>query len=83
MGEANHARRRAAPSNLSNVAVSAQDPSGARVEIMQDPNNGWSFDVTEANIVLDGTACDHLQNGTYTSFQFIYARDGVTICIDN
>jgi|SRR5579863_2096501 len=72
-----------APSNLDNVAVSAQDPSGARVEIMQDPTNGWSFDATKANIVLNGTACDDLQNGTYTSFQFIYACAGVTICIDN
>ena len=72
-----------APSNLDNVAVSAQDPSGARVEIMQDPTNGWSFDATKANIVLNGTACDNLQNGTYTSFQFIYACAGVTICIDN
>ncbi len=72
-----------APSNLDNVAVSAQDPTGARVEIMQDPTNGWSFDATKANIVLNGTACDELQNGTYTSFQFIYACAGVTICIDN
>jgi len=72
-----------APSNLDNVAVSAQDPTGARVEIMQDPTNGWSLDATKANIVLNGTACDELQNGSYTSFQFIYACAGVTICIDN
>ena len=72
-----------APSNLDNVAVSAQDPTGARVEITQDPSNGWSFDATKANIVLNGTACDELQNGSYTSFQFIYACAGVTICIDN
>lgn len=72
-----------APSNLSNVAVSAQDPSGARVEITQDPTNGWSFDATKANIILNGTACDDLQDGTYTNFQFIYACSGVVICIDN
>ena len=72
-----------APSNLSNVAVSAEDSSGARVEIMQDPANGWSFDATKANIVLNGTACTNLQNGTYTNYQFIYACAGVTICIDN
>ena len=72
-----------APSNLANVAVSAQDPSGARVEITQDPTNGWSFDATKANIVLNGTSCDELQSGTYTAFQFIYACAGVTICIDN
>ena len=72
-----------APSNVNNVAVSAEDPSGARVEIMQDPANGWSFDATKANIVLNGTACDELQSGTYKNFQFIYACAGVTICIDN
>jgi hypothetical protein len=72
-----------APSNLANVAVSAQDPSGARVEIMQDPANGWSFDATKANIILNGAACTNLQDGMYTSYQFIYACSGVTICIDN
>lgn len=72
-----------APSNVNNVAVSAEDPSGARVEIMQDPTNGWSFDATKANIILNGTACDELQSGTYKNFQFIYACAGVTICIDN
>jgi len=72
-----------APSNLANVAVSAENPSGARVEITQDPTNGWSFDATKANIVLNGTACDELQSGTYKNFQFIYACAGVTICIDN
>jgi hypothetical protein len=65
------------------VAVSAENPSGARVEITQDPTNGWSFDATKANIVLNGTACDELQSGTYKNFQFIYACAGVTICIDN
>ena len=72
-----------APANLSNVAVSAQDPSGARVAIMSDPANGWSFDATKTNIILNGTACDNLQNGMYTNYQFIYACAGYTICIDN
>jgi von Willebrand factor type A domain len=71
------------PSNLSNVAVSAQDSSGKPVEIQQDPTNGWSY--TNANkdvIQLNGTACDNLQSGAYSNFQFLYACEGTMICID-
>jgi hypothetical protein len=68
---------------LDNVAVSAQDPSGGRVAIMEDPTNGWSFDPTKTIITLNGTACTDLQNGMYTNFQFIYACSGVIICIDS
>ena len=71
------------PSNLSNVAVSAQDSSGKPVKIAQDPTNGWSYtDNSMTTIVLNGTACTDLQNGTYTNFQFVYACAGTTICID-
>ncbi len=70
------------PDNLANVAVSAQDSTGARIEIPKDPTNGWSFDATMSNIVLNGTACSQLQSVTLTQYQFIYACAGVHICID-
>jgi len=70
------------PDNLSNVAVSAQDSNGKRIQIPQDPTNGWSFDASMSNIILNGTACTQLQSVTLTQFQFIYACTGVKICID-
>ena len=71
------------PDNLTNVAVTAQDSTGKRIEIPPDPTNGWSFDSTMTNIVLNGTACTDLQSVTLTSYQFIYACAGVKICVDN
>jgi hypothetical protein len=70
------------PDNLANVAVSAQDASGKRIQIPQDATNGWSFDATMSNIVLNGSACAQLQSVTLTQYQFIYACQGVKICID-
>jgi hypothetical protein len=35
-----------------------------------------------SNIVLNGTACAQLQSVTLTQYQFIYACQGVHICID-
>lgn len=70
------------PDNLSNVAVSAQDATGKRIEIPQDPTNGWSFDATMSNIVLNGSACTQLKSVTLSQYQFIYACTGVKICID-
>jgi len=72
-----------APTNLSNVAISATDSTGARIQIPKDATNGWSYDATMTNVVLNGTSCSSLKDGTYTDFNFIYACDGVTICIDN
>jgi hypothetical protein len=71
-----------APANLSNVAVTAQDSSGKRVEIQNDPTNGWSFDSTMQNIILNGSACNDLQSVTLTQYQFIFACTGVKICVD-
>jgi hypothetical protein len=72
-----------APSGFTNVAVSAVDAStGKPVAIQQDPNNGWTYDSGKQNILLKGTACDDLKNGTYTNLNFIYACEGTTICID-
>jgi von Willebrand factor type A domain len=71
------------PANLSNVAVSAQDTSGKPVEILEDPTNGWSYTNGNMNVIqLNGTACDNLQSGSYSNFQFLYACDGTIICID-
>ena len=71
-----------APTGFTNVAISAIDASGNTVVIVQDPTNGWSYDATKANVILNGTACTDLQNGTYSNFQFYYACAGTTICID-
>ena len=72
-----------APTGFTNVAVSAVDAgTGKPVAIQQDPNNGWSFDSGMKNILLKGTACDNLKNGTYTNLNFIYACDSTVICID-
>ena len=72
-----------APSNLTNVAVTALNASGNRIEIPPDPTNGWSFDATMTNIVLNGSACTDLQSITLTQYQFIFACAGVKICVDN
>jgi hypothetical protein len=70
------------PVRLTNVAVSASDSSGNMVRIPQDPSDGWTFTNSTLNaIVLNGTACANLRSGSYTNFQFVYACDGVVICI--
>ena len=71
-----------APTNFTNVAVSATDPTtGSKVEVMQDATNGWAYDASKKNIVLNGTACDSLKNGSYSDLNFIYS--GCAICIDS
>ena len=71
------------PLNLTNVAVSATDGSGNNVKIRQDSSDGWTFtDSREVAIVLNGATCANLRSGAYTNFQFVYACDGVVICID-
>ncbi len=68
---------------LAKVAVSAKDASGNTIQIMQDPTNGWSYtDASMTTIILNGTACTDLQNGSYSDFQFIYTCASGTICID-
>jgi hypothetical protein len=69
-----------APTNFTNVAISATDSTGKKVEVMQDPTNGWAYDASKKNIVLNGTACDSLKNGSYSDLNFIYS--GCAICID-
>jgi hypothetical protein len=73
-----------APKGFTNIVISATDAStGAPVAIPQDPTNGWSYDATMANVILNGTACSSLQSGTYSDFNFNYACPGVVICIDS
>jgi von Willebrand factor type A domain len=72
-----------APKGFNNVVISATDATtGNPVAIPQDPVNGWSYDATMANVILNGTSCANLQNLTYTAFNFNYACAGVVICID-
>lgn len=72
-----------APKGFNNIVISATDATtGKPVAIPQDPVNGWSYDATMANVILNGTSCANLQNLTYTAFNFNYACAGVVICID-
>jgi hypothetical protein len=71
-----------APTGFTNVVISATDANGTPVAIPMDPTNGWSYDANKANVILNGTACANLQNGTYSDFNFNYACEGVVICID-
>jgi hypothetical protein len=72
-----------APTGFTNVAVSAKDNStGKTIAIQPDPNNGWTYDAGMKNILLKGSSCDNLKNGTYSDLNFIYACAGTTICID-
>ena len=71
------------PAGLTNVAISARDSSGNNVKIPEDSSDGWTFtDSSEDAILLNGTPCANLRSGAYTNFQFVYACDGVIICID-
>jgi hypothetical protein len=69
-----------APSGFTNVAVSA-DSGGTTIEIPPDPTNGWSYGPNMQTVILNGTACASLKNGTYANFQFYYACGGTTIHI--
>jgi hypothetical protein len=69
-----------APQGFTNVAVSADTSSGT-IQISQDPTNGWSYSPDMKSVILNGTSCDNLKNGTYSNFQFYYACPGTTIHI--
>ncbi len=70
-----------APKGFTNVAISADDGSGKPIEIPQDATNGWSYGPNMTTVVLNGTSCTNLQNGTYSNFQFYYACTGQPIII--
>ena len=71
------------PQNLTNVAVSVDDASGNPTKVPQDATNGWTYtDATDTAIQLHGSYCDSVKGGTYTNVKFVYACDGMPICID-
>jgi len=71
------------PANLTNVAVSVDNAAGTPTKVPEDPTNGWTYtDATNTAIQLHGSSCDGVKSGTYTNVQFVYACDGVPICID-
>jgi hypothetical protein len=73
----------AADANTGNFKISVTDNTGKPIEITKDGTNGWSYvDTSMTNIILNGTACANIQNGTYKSFAFNYACAGQPICID-
>jgi hypothetical protein len=71
------------PANLTNVAVSVDNASGTPTKVPEDGTDGWTYtDNTNTAIELHGSYCDNIKAGTYTNVQFVYACDGVPICID-
>jgi hypothetical protein len=71
------------PANLTNVAVSVDNASGTPTKVPEDPTNGWTYtDATNTAIQLHGSYCDSIKAGTYSNVQFVYACEGMTICID-
>jgi len=71
------------PANLTNVAVSVDDASGNPNKVPESSTNGWEYtDATKTAIQLYGMYCDSVNAGTYTNVKFVYACDGVPICID-
>jgi hypothetical protein len=69
-----------APAGFTNVAISA-DSAGNTIAIPPDPTNGWSYGPGMQTVILNGTACSDLKDGTYTNLQFYYACTGTTIHI--
>ncbi len=54
------------------VSISVTTSNGT-VDVPEDANNGWSYDATMQNILLNGSACTALLDGTDTSVIFSYA----------
>jgi hypothetical protein len=70
------------PPGQTNVAVSV-DNNGTPTKVPNDPNNGWTYtDSTDTSITLHGSYCDGVKGGTYTNVGFVYACDGMPICVD-
>jgi hypothetical protein len=71
------------PPNQTNVAVSVDDASGKATKVPQDNSNGWSYVTgSTTTIQLNGSYCDGIKAGTYSNVEFVYACDGMPICID-
>ena len=71
------------PPGQTNVAVSVDDTSGKATKVPQDNSNGWSYVTgSTTTIQLNGSYCDGIKAGTYSNVEFVYACDGMPICID-
>jgi len=71
------------PAGQTNVAVSVDDASGKATKVPQDSANGWSYaNGGMTTIQLNGTYCQGIKAGTYSNVEFVYACDGMSICID-
>jgi hypothetical protein len=58
-----------------NIEVNGKDAAGNSTTIPKDdPNNGWTYtDANMTSVILHGSACDAVMNGTFTavSIKFI------------
>jgi hypothetical protein len=71
------------PVGLTNVAVAFTLADGSLVEVPEDPTNGWTYtDTSMTAIVLAGTYCTELNDGTATSATLYYACTGPDPIID-
>jgi hypothetical protein len=57
------------------VSISVVTSEGT-VELPEDPANGWSYDASMRNIMLNGTACQDLMNGDDTGLILSYSCGG-------
>ncbi len=58
------------------LGITSLVSDGNGVAIPQDPTNGWEFwDPSQTSIVLNGTTCQNLQNGSYSQITIIYQCD--------
>ena len=71
------------PAGQTNVAVSVDDSSGKATKVPQSSTDGWSYaNGGTTTIQLNGSYCDGIKAGTYSNVNFVYACDGMPICID-
>lgn len=71
------------PVTMINLGVSLTLNDGSTVKVPQDQMNGWAYtDASETAIVLSGTYCADLADGTATGATFSYACVGPPPVID-
>jgi hypothetical protein len=44
----------------------------------QDPGNGWSFGANSQTVVINGSSCDAITQGTATKVQVLFGCPGQT-----
>jgi hypothetical protein len=60
------------------LAITATTADGASVSIPEDPTDGWAFtDPTLSNVVLNGSACLAVQDGSYAGITIAYECYGI------